>query len=246
MTRTALVLAAHGSRSYPASLEPLRRHAAALAESGRWSRVTPAFVYGEPTLAQVAQELDDAEVVVVPFFMAEGYFTKTVMPRELGLAERPRWRVTPPLGCAPGLDDVVLRRLRAAVGDTPIASVGLLLVGHGTDRDRRSRDTTFEHAAALARVGLADVRAAFLEEPPLIAPTLAELGGEVVCVVPLFVADALHTIEDIPRELGLVGAPGDWQSPTRVGGRLVHYTAAVGNDPAVAGLLGELASDGQT
>ena len=247
MARPALVLAAHGSRTYPESLTPLRQHAAALAESGRWRCVTPAFVYGQPTLREVAQGMDDGPVVVVPFFMAEGYFTRTVLPRELGLEQkpqrplRPQWRVTPPLGCASGLGQVVLSRVRAAVGAVPLASVGLLLVGHGTARDANSRQTTFDHAAALAAAGLREVRAAFLEEPPLIAPTLAQLAGDTVCVVPLFVADALHTIEDIPRELGLAGEPGAWQSPTELGGRPVYYTSAVGNDPAVVDLLADLA-----
>ena len=78
-----VLIAAHGSHLDARSSEPVRRHADALRRSGRFDRVLTGFWKEEPALCRALDGIEAGPVVVVPFFMADGYFTRTVIPREL-------------------------------------------------------------------------------------------------------------------------------------------------------------------
>ena len=53
--------------------------------AGRFGEVYCAFWKEEPSLRQVLHMVDAEEIYVVPNFISEGYFTRTVIPRELEL-----------------------------------------------------------------------------------------------------------------------------------------------------------------
>jgi sirohydrochlorin cobaltochelatase len=92
----------------------------------------------------------------------------------------------------------------------------------------------------------AEVQPCFLEEAPLIAdvPTLARSRN--IVVIPFFISDGLHTVEDIPVLLGEAektvrkrigaGQPA-WRNPSEKNHRLIWYASAIGTDPLIAELV---------
>lgn len=252
MPTRALLLAAHGSLENPASGLAARRHVQALRERGLFHQVAAAFWKEFPSLREAAYEIACDEVYVVPLFMAEGYFTSRVVPRELGL-EGPftvrggqGWHYTPAVGADPRMAGVIAGRARAALAAGGVGSdtAGLLVVGHGTVQNPRSKATVLAHAEQLrAGGGFGWVGTAWLEEPPRVVEAIAAADAGDVAVVPLFVADGLHTDHDIPRDLGLERlATGGWRLPGEVAGKRVWYTSAVGTDPAMAEVILSLAA----
>lgn len=65
MSRTALILAAHGSRVDPTIDAQITGYAARIARLGLFDHVAKAFHHGEPTFATVLDQLDADEVTVV-------------------------------------------------------------------------------------------------------------------------------------------------------------------------------------
>jgi sirohydrochlorin cobaltochelatase len=106
----------------------------------------------------------------------------------------------------------------------------LLLVGHGSSRQRASRAATTCVADDIRRRGLfAEVVECFWKEPPFLALDL--VAAPRVYVVPNFAGEGLFTRHLIPERLGLAGRR------TRLPGREVIYTEPVGCHPGVASLL---------
>ena len=65
-------------------------------------------------------------------------------------------------------------------------------------------------------------------------------------VVPFFISDGLHTVEDIPVLLGepervvqqrLAAGQPTWRNPTERNDKLVWYSTAVGSEPGIADVI---------
>lgn len=65
-------------------------------------------------------------------------------------------------------------------------------------------------------------------------------------VVPFFISDGLHVVEDIPVLLGepersvrqrLEAGQPTWRNPTEKDGKLVWYSPAVGTEPLMADVI---------
>src|SRR6267154_6548226 len=82
---SALILVGHGSSVNPDSSAPTFDHAAEIGRRGLFGEVYCAFWKEEPSLRQVLHMVDANDIYVVPNFISEGYFTRTVIPRELEL-----------------------------------------------------------------------------------------------------------------------------------------------------------------
>ena len=85
------------------------------------------------------------EVYVVPNFISEGYFTQTVIPRELELSgpitERLNgqiWKYCQPVGNHQAMTELLLQRAREVAPGVPEREASLLIVGHGTDLNENS------------------------------------------------------------------------------------------------------------
>ncbi len=238
---THLVLAGHGSHLNAASSEPTRRLAAALRRTGEFSAVSVALWKEEPSLSRALDAVEDPDVVVVPVFISTGYFTRTVVPREMRLdgprtrRGRQHIRYTLPVGTHPRLADVIIERAREA-GAGP--ADGLVVLGHGTRRDSESEKNVLTMADLVARRGLfAECGVAFIDQEPGMLTMLERFRAPRLFVVPLFIADGWHVGETIPADLALDGPE------TRRGGRIVHYTPPVGTHPALAAVVLELARE---
>jgi sirohydrochlorin cobaltochelatase len=84
-----------------------------------------------------------------------------------------------------------------------------------------------------------------MEEPPFIADwgELAETPNAIV--VPFFIADGLHSYQDIPMMLGFEKEEGLAASqkevfrrnPYRLKGKTLYYSAAIGAEPMMADVI---------
>lgn len=238
---TTLVLLGHGSHLNANSSAPVYAHAAALRRSGVFEEVRSGFWKEEPSLSRVLDGCAAAEIVAVPVFISNGYFTRTVIPREMRLdgpvTVRAGQRITytGPAGADPAMADVIIERATEA-GATEADAIAVL--GHGTRRDSESERNIYAMAERVAATGrFAGAGAVFLDQEPGMLDMLEMFDAETVVVVPFFIADGWHVGQTIPADLALDGAE------TRKGGRTVRYAQPAGTHPAVAGVIARLARE---
>lgn len=233
--RTGVLLVAHGSARSPDAALPVLELARGLRRRG-FSEVRTGFWKEEPFLHQVLDTLLSSRIVVLPVFLAEGYFSRVVVPRELGLAYgRNRRngrdvRLLPPLGASARMDDLVTDRALAALprGASP-AEAALVVLGHGTPVDPRSGDTVREACRRMdGESGFGRVVPAFIDQEPRMEEVVRAAPEPVVVLVPFLVAAGFHGGITVPRDLELSGAT------TSRGGRTLAYAEPVGTHPRVA------------
>jgi sirohydrochlorin cobaltochelatase len=244
---SALIVVGHGSTENPDSSDPTHRCVAALRARDLFAEVVPAFWKEEPSMREVLHLVASEEVYIVPNFISEGYFTTEVIPREMELAGRTTRRggkllhYCDPVGIHPSMTGLLLRRAAEVAGHLPPAECALIVVGHGTNLNTRSRQAIEEQARLIRQQGpgYADVVDAFMEEPPLVADWHKLTGAPNVIVVPFFIADGLHSYQDIPVLLGIEDKPGAAASqrevfrrnPHQLYGKQLFYASAVGTEP---------------
>jgi len=85
-----------------------------------------------------------------------------------------------------------------------------------------------------------------MEEPPFIKGCHENVKTKNIVVVPFFISDGLHTVEDIPVLLGepdrvvkerLAAGQPTWRNPTERAGKLVWYSVSVGTEPQLADVI---------
>src|ERR1700737_734363 len=94
---SALLIVGHGSTVNPDSSGPTLGHAAEIRRRNVFAEVECAFWKEEPSLRDGVFLFDPEtvrDVYVVPNFISEGYFTQTVIPRELRRDGRTQKRAT--------------------------------------------------------------------------------------------------------------------------------------------------------
>jgi len=224
-------------------------------------------------VAQVLAELTAERVVIVPLFVSEGYFSEQVIPRTLGFWDESNQSVrrvrregsracvyTLPVGTHPRMTEVLLDRARTTVERFPFPRVPpsneitLMIAGHGTEKDAKSRQAIERQVEAIRAMGIyGGVEAVYLEEDPRIESVYRLAATKHVVVVPFFISDGLHVREDIPVLLGepkrlvasrLQAGQATWRNPTEKHGKRVWYTASVGSDPLLAEVILERVEEG--
>lgn len=210
---TALILAGHGSTRHADSSRYTRETAHRIRRRGIFGEVRSAFWKEQPSYADALRGLKSKKVVVVPWFLAQGYFTTQVLAKEFGT--EPEWecRITEPVGMRPEILQHLQKRaarLLQAKRRRP-AEVSLLLASHGTPLHAGSRGAAVELARTMAQDGYRRVQAVFLEEEPRIADwrQVANPEGPVI-VLPHFLAGGLHGAKDVPELLGLPAPEEGW------------------------------------
>jgi sirohydrochlorin cobaltochelatase len=247
---TALVIAGHGSHLSAGTAAPAWLHADTIRALGVFDEVTCAFWKESPSLRRVLETLTADDITVVPLFTSGGYFSKTLLPAELGAAGRRSEgrtvRYTSPLGEHPRMSEIVRQRIDATVAGFGLdpAQTAIAIAGHGTARDARSALATARQVEMMKNEGrFAEVVAIYMEESPEISEVYALTRSPNLVIVPFFVADGSHAQEDIPRLLGLSDDPvrKGIVTPTRIKDRAVYYTSAIGMEPSAADLILDLA-----
>jgi sirohydrochlorin cobaltochelatase len=212
--KTALLIVAHGSTVNPDSNAPTLAHAAEIRRRKVFANVGCAFWKEEPSLRDAIFLFDPElvpEVYVVPNFISEGYFTQTVVPRELGLngritkrANGQIWKYCEPVGNHPMMTDLLLQRAHQVAPGIDLGETTLLIVAHGTDLNENSAVAAKREAEKIRGLGkYAAVLNVYMEEPPLVSDWRKLTKTRNVVVVPFFISDGLHSYEDIPRLLGI-------------------------------------------
>lgn len=249
---SALVLVGHGSTLNPDSSAPIHEHADAIRSRGIFDEVTCCFWKEEPSMREVLRTLESHTVYIVPDFISEGYFTRTVIPRELGLTgEVTRIgdavvNYCEPVGSHPRMTDVLLQRARETAAGVPTSETSLVIVGHGTALNDNSAIAVKDQVRRIGEMNIyAEVLAAYMEEPPLVAEWDKLTTKANVVVVPFFISDGLHSYQDIPVLLGIEeeGAPAASQrdvfrrNPYSLRGRRLYYASAIGTEPMMADVI---------
>jgi sirohydrochlorin ferrochelatase len=202
------ILVAHGSPTDPAPQE-----AAMMALAVRVAMWLPGWRVRGATLA-CPGSLETAVAampgaLIYPFFMAEGWFTRTNLPKRLAACGGGGMRQLRPFGADPALPDLLTATARqgaAEAGLTPDATA-LLLSAHGSKVARSSAEMTEALAETLrGQAGFVRVVTSFVEEAPYLRDAATGLGPA-VCL-PLFALSAGHVTGDVPEALAEAGFEG--------------------------------------
>lgn len=114
----------------------------------------------------------------------------------------------------------------------------VLLAAHGSHLHADSSEPAHAHARRLRESGrYAEVRVAFWKEEPSLARALDGFEAGDVTVVPVFMSNGYFVRQVVPREMRLTGPV------THVDGRVVRYTRALGDHPALARVVVERARE---
>ena len=258
----ALVLLGHGTTLNDQSAAPVLQHAAELRRRKIFGEVREAFWKQEPHINKVLAELTAPRIFIVPFFISEGYFSWDVIPKAIGIScPQNLTRITRhsaifytrPVGSHDLMTTVILARAKAVVEKFPFprlpknSDATLLIAGHGTGRNANSRKAVERQANLIRALNIfADVGAVFMEEAPFIKGCHETVKTKNIVVVPFFISDGLHAVEDIPVLLGdperivkerLAAGQPTWRNPTERGGKLIWYAASVGTEPLLAEVI---------
>jgi sirohydrochlorin cobaltochelatase len=255
----ALLIVGHGSTVNPDSSAPTLAHAAEIRRRKVFVDVECAFWKEEPSLRDAIFLFDPEavrEVYVVPNFISEGYFTQTVIPRELELSgrstKRPNgqiWKYCEPVGNHPLVTELLLQRALEIAPGVPKKETSLLIVAHGTDLNENSAAAAKREAEKIRALGkYADVFNVYMEEAPLVAGWRKLTKSPNVVVVPFFISDGLHSYEDIPVLLGIaekrstsnrISAAGKifQRNPYKIDNRSLFYAPSIGTDPRFADII---------
>lgn len=256
----ALVVLGHGTTQNPGSERPVFQHAAELRRRGIFADVREAFWKQEPQVKRVLAGISRPRVFIVPLFISEGYFASEVIPRELGFGQDFRLQTSDaslfycqPVGAHDRMTEVILARAGEVVEQFPFPRAPkpkdstLFIAGHGTGKNEQSRRSLERQVELIRAQGLyAGVHAVFMEEEPRIQDCYSLAQTRNLVVVPFFISDGLHTVEDIPVLLGepervvqerLAAGQPTWRNPTEKHGKRTWYATAVGSAPQLADVI---------
>ncbi|MBA3883707.1 MAG: cobalamin biosynthesis protein CbiX [Chthoniobacterales bacterium] len=255
-----LLIVGHGSTVNPDSSAPSLAHAAEIRRRGRFASVHCCFWKEEPSMRDALLLFEEAGtqvVYVVPNFISEGYFTQTIIPRELELSGRTTarisgqmWQYCEPVGNHPAMTSLLLQRAHTVAPGVLESETSLLIVGHGTSLNDNSAVAAKREVEAIRLMNrYAAVLNTYMEEPPLVSDWQKFTDTPHVVVVPFFISDGLHSYQDIPVLLGIqreATAAASAQevfrrNPYTLAGRSVHYASAIGTEPKFADIIIEQA-----
>jgi sirohydrochlorin cobaltochelatase len=262
----ALVLVGHGSTVNAESSAPTYQHADEFRRRRLFGQVLECFWKLEPGIAGVLRGVFAQRVFIVPVFISEGYFTEQVIPRELGLSaggqgDFPRIQqrgdqrlyYCGPVGTHDSMTQVILARASGIVKKFPFpaeprpADTALFIAGHGTGNNENSRKAIERQVGIIRERALyREVHGVFMEEEPRIEEIYRMTAARNIVMVPFFISDGLHSVEDIPVMLGepaqsvaeryRSGQP-TWRNPTERKGKLVWYSQAIGAESSIAEVI---------
>jgi len=261
-TDAVLVVLGHGTTLNDQSAVPVIQHAAELRRRQIFREVREAFWKQKPQVRQVLAEISAARVFIAPLFISEGYFASEVIPKELGFSYPENLELKTqnselfycrPVGSHESMTKVILSRAADIVKRFPFPrapkplETTLFIAGHGTERNKNSH-VAIERQVELIRAQniYAAVHAIFMEEAPRIADCYQIAPSRNLVVVPFFISNGLHAVEDIPVLLGeaersvkqrLTAGQPTWRNPTEKNGKLVWYSPSVGTEPLMADVI---------
>ena len=263
-----LVVLGHGTTLNDQSAAPVLQHTAELRRRKIFAEVREGFWKQEPQIKNVLAEISAPRVFIVPLFISEGYFSTEVIPQELGFRFPDRLALVThhsslfycrPVGSHASMTKVILARADEVMKIFPFprmpksSDTTLLIAGHGTGRNANSRRAVERQVELIRALNIyPEVGAVFMEEAPFIKGCHEMVKTRNIVVVPFFISDGLHAVEDIPVLLGeperivkerLAAGQPTWRNPTERGGKLIWYSPSVGTEPLLAEVILERARE---
>jgi sirohydrochlorin ferrochelatase len=207
MTQCRALIIAHGSPADPA---PQERWMQALAARVRlW---LPGWQVRGTTLA-LPGALDRAvasmpHALIYPFFMAEGWFTRSQLPKRLRAAGMEHSVQLPALGHDPGMPDLLRDAAMMAARTHGLPhDATLILAAHGSQVSPASSRITEQMAAMLRRETAFRVVTGYVEQEPFLQDVARQVTGPAFCL-PYFATRAGHVMDDVPEALEAAGFTG--------------------------------------
>ncbi len=210
-------------------------------------------------MREVYEMVDSDVIYIVPNFISEGYFCQQVLPRELRLDGPTTQRGSKtihycdPVGIHPNMTRLLIQRADEVAPGVPRDQTSLVIVGHGTSLNENSTKAIQDQVALIrsGHYGFAEVIDTYMEEAPFVAEWSKLTTAPNVVVVPFFIADGLHSFQDIPVLLGMreeIGAALSeigvfHHNPHELQGRRVYYSGAIGTEPLMADVILDLVHD---
>lgn len=266
LSDAALVIVGHGSTVNADSAAPVYQHVEALRQRRIFAHVEPGLWKVEPLVDAVVTEISTPRVFIVPLLISEGYFSEEAIPEKLGFRQKGEAgfnRVQKrgaqtlyycrPIGSHESMTNVLLARAKEIVEKFPFPrapkpkETSLFIAGHGTTANDNSRKSIERQVQLISALNVYnDVHALFIEEDPRIADCYKLAAKKNVIVVPFFISDGMHTVEDIPEMLGepkriiqerLQKGHPTWRNPTEKNGKMVWYTRSVGTEAHIPDVI---------
>ena len=127
--QAGLVIIGHGTERNSNSAEVIYRVSRQADQAGAFGRVRTGFLDQEPEVGAVLEGMEERRIVLVPFFVAEGWHTQETIPDDLGINRPAVSPVTElegrtifyaaPVGTFPEIAQIVLERAREAGARIP-------------------------------------------------------------------------------------------------------------------------------
>ena len=206
MSRPIAIIVAHGSPSVPVPLD-LWIKVLAL----KVAALIPHVHVGGATLGmprsletECAKARPGEPILLYPFFMSDGWFTKVEMMRRAKAATSNPLVSLPAFGLDQGVASLCVRTVADELkrrGVSPEQST-LVLAAHGSMKNPASANAARAIQSAIRTMGtFRDVRLGFVEEPPTITEAADGLTGKPSVCLPLFATRGGHVTGDIPDQL---------------------------------------------
>ncbi len=247
-TKTALIILGHGSHISPNTAQVVWDAVDSLRKIGVADEIAGAFWKEQPSFRSVLSSIRATDITLVPLFTAQGYFTQTVIPAEMGLTGQITHkdgriiRYAQPPVYHPKIQHIVQARVDDAIRTyhlTP-SDVGIAIIGHSTRKNPSSRKATEHQADILRQTGIyGAVITAFLDDDPEIPTVYERIDQPTIIAIPLFLAMGSHTTIDVPEALSL---PPNTDHGF-VNDKQVIYTPAIGDNNDLTDLILDLARD---
>lgn len=249
---SALILVGHGSTLNPDSSAPTFQHADEIIRRHLFAEVHCCFWKEEPSFREIFYLVESEDVYIVPNFISQGYFTETIIPREMALSGPMTMRdgktikYCEPVGNDPRMVELLLRRAHEVAPHVLPEQASLLIVGHGTSLNEKSAEAARQQVRLIReRSTFAEVSAAYMEEAPFIADWQKNTTQPNVVIVPFFIADGLHSYQDIPVLLGIESEPTPAafyqevfrRNPYQIKDRNLYYASSIGTEALMADVI---------
>ena len=209
MKSARAVIVSHGQPGDPGPQQrAIEDLAAAVAREDPGCEVLGATLAMEGALAATC----GPDSLIYPMFMAEGWFTRSELPRRLKQAGAAGATILRPFGTDPALSALITELALEAAADegwTP-SETTLLLTAHGSQRSQASFEITTKLAASLAP-HFGRVVTGFVEQEPFVADAARNLQRAVH--LPFFALRAEHVTDDLPEALDQAGFTGPRLDP---------------------------------
>ncbi|WFB34764.1 CbiX/SirB N-terminal domain-containing protein [Kiritimatiellota bacterium B12222] len=233
----ALVLVGHGSSKNRNTRVPLDNIVSEIRKRKLYDEVCCGFLKEDQRICKVLAPLQSHKITVVPFFIADGYYTKNIIPSCLQKNQKSaphQVYYTPAVGSHPLFADLILKHAKDAgwrKGDS------LVVMGHGTQKNPASGRNIYLQADRIRRkYPREEIMTTFIDEAPFVTDAWTLCRGQRIVIVPLFIGDGWHVTETIPEDLGLTNGQAF------KGSRSMVMTSAVGTDPGLVDVVLSLAA----